>query len=198
MTHPPPGLVHCHGGYLSGILETMAFVFGIEHLGHLGEDKPKTGRGAKAEAKQKLGREEVMFVVGTPGWITGQSYMIMGSLAAGITGVLMEGSPVAPDSLRFAKIIQRHAVTIFKAGGCMYFMIHTPGLLFQLAVFAAWTTWGPYLTIHGRLLDQGPPFCVKSWHIPSRSHASPRRISRLCVWLASARSPWRPHCKLSP
>ena len=171
MTRRPPGLVHCHGGYLSGILETMAFVFGIEHLGHLGEDKPKTGRGAKAEAKQKLGREEVMFVVGTPGWITGQSYMIMGSLAAGITGVLMEGSPVAPDPLRFAKIIQRHAVTIFKAGGCMYFMIHTPGLLFQLAVFAAFGQLGD-------LISRFMAACSTRGHLSASSHGtSPRGVT---------------------
>ena len=55
-------------------------------------------------------------IVATPAWITGQSYMISACLTAGITSILLEGSPVAPSPLRFANIIERHRVTIFKAG----------------------------------------------------------------------------------
>ena len=55
-------------------------------------------------------------VVATPAWITGQSYMISACLTAGIASVLLDGSPVAPHATRFARVIERHGVTIFKAG----------------------------------------------------------------------------------
>ena len=38
------------------------------------------------------------------------------ALGAGITSVLLEGSPVAPRATRFAHVIARHGVTVFKAG----------------------------------------------------------------------------------
>ena len=44
------------------------------------------------------------------------SPFLAGCLSCGIASVLLEGSPVAPDPLRWAKIIQRHSVTVFKAG----------------------------------------------------------------------------------
>jgi acrylyl-CoA reductase (NADPH)/3-hydroxypropionyl-CoA dehydratase/3-hydroxypropionyl-CoA synthetase len=59
---------------------------------------------------------DVLYVVADPGWITGQSYMICAALAAGVTSVITEGAPVFPHSGRFASIIERYRVTIFKAG----------------------------------------------------------------------------------
>ncbi|WP_051341665.1 AMP-binding protein [Azospirillum halopraeferens] len=91
-TGKPKGVVHVHGGYVAGIAHTMAVSF------------------------DALPGRDVMYVVADPGWITGQSYLITASLAARIPGIITEGAPVFPNAGRFASIIERHGVTIFKAG----------------------------------------------------------------------------------
>jgi len=90
-TGKPKGVVHVHGGYVAGVADTMATAF---------DARPG----------------DVIYVVADPGWITGQSYMICAALAAGVTSVVTEGAPVFPHSGRFASIIERYRVTIFKAG----------------------------------------------------------------------------------
>jgi len=90
-TGKPKGVVHVHGGYLSGIAHSMKVAF---------DARPG----------------DVMYVVADPGWITGQSYMIAAALATRVTSILGEGAPVFPHSGRFASMIERHGVTIFKAG----------------------------------------------------------------------------------
>ena len=92
--------MHCHGGYLVGIHETMLKVFGVQ-ADH-----------RKAYPDRLCGppESEVMLVLATPAWITGQSYMISGSLLCGITSVLIDGSPVAPRTTRFAEVIARNKV----------------------------------------------------------------------------------------
>jgi acrylyl-CoA reductase (NADPH)/3-hydroxypropionyl-CoA dehydratase/3-hydroxypropionyl-CoA synthetase len=55
-------------------------------------------------------------VVGDPGWITGQSYLIAAPLSVGMCTIISEGSPLFPHAGRFASIIERHGATIFKAG----------------------------------------------------------------------------------
>jgi acrylyl-CoA reductase (NADPH)/3-hydroxypropionyl-CoA dehydratase/3-hydroxypropionyl-CoA synthetase len=90
-TGKPKGVVHVHGGWLSGIIETMRVAF---------DARPGN----------------VMYVVADPGWITGQSYMIAGALATGVTTVLTEGAPLFPSAGRFAATIARYGVQIFKAG----------------------------------------------------------------------------------
>ena len=90
-TGKPKGVVHVHGGYAAGIAETMKVAFD-----------------ARAG--------DVIYVVADPGWITGQSYMISAPLLTRVTTVLGEGAPVFPHSGRFAAMIERHGVTIFKAG----------------------------------------------------------------------------------
>jgi acrylyl-CoA reductase (NADPH)/3-hydroxypropionyl-CoA dehydratase/3-hydroxypropionyl-CoA synthetase len=90
-TGKPKGVVHVHGGYVAGVADTMATAF---------DARPG----------------DVLYVVADPGWITGQSYMICAALAAGVTSVVTEGAPVFPHSGRFASIIERYKVTIFKAG----------------------------------------------------------------------------------
>jgi acrylyl-CoA reductase (NADPH)/3-hydroxypropionyl-CoA dehydratase/3-hydroxypropionyl-CoA synthetase len=90
-TGKPKGVVHVHGGYVAGLVQTMKTAF-------------------------DAGPGDVIYVVADPGWITGQSYMICGALAAGVTSVITEGAPVFPHSGRFASIIERYGVTIFKAG----------------------------------------------------------------------------------
>ncbi len=90
-TGKPKGVVHVHGGYCAGVASTMAVSFDAEP-------------------------GDVLFVVADPGWITGQSYLIAGALLTRVTSVIAEGSPVFPHAGRFASMIERHGVTIFKAG----------------------------------------------------------------------------------
>lgn len=90
-TGKPKGVVHVHGGWLAGVSHTMRVAF---------DARPG----------------DVMYVVADPGWITGQSYMIAAALATRVTSVLAEGAPVFPSAGRFASIIERYGVTIFKAG----------------------------------------------------------------------------------
>jgi acrylyl-CoA reductase (NADPH)/3-hydroxypropionyl-CoA dehydratase/3-hydroxypropionyl-CoA synthetase len=90
-TGKPKGVVHVHGGYAAGIAETMKVAF-------------------------DAGPGDCIYVVADPGWITGQSYMIAAPLLTRVTTVLGEGAPVFPHAGRFAAMIERHGVTIFKAG----------------------------------------------------------------------------------
>ncbi len=90
-TGKPKGIVHVHGGYTAGIASTM-----------------------KAAFDARAG--DVIYVVADPGWITGQSYLIAASLTTRVTTLISEGSPVFPHAGRFAAMIERHQVNIFKAG----------------------------------------------------------------------------------
>jgi len=90
-TGKPKGVVHVHGGYVSGVAHTLRVAF---------DARPG----------------DVMYVVADPGWITGQSYMISGALTTRVTTVIAEGAPVFPSAGRFASIIERLKVNIFKAG----------------------------------------------------------------------------------
>jgi acrylyl-CoA reductase (NADPH)/3-hydroxypropionyl-CoA dehydratase/3-hydroxypropionyl-CoA synthetase len=90
-TGKPKGVVHVHGGYVAGLVHTMKVSF-------------------------DAAPGDVIFVVADPGWITGQSYLICATLAARCTGIVAEGSPVFPSAGRFASMIERYGVQIFKAG----------------------------------------------------------------------------------
>ena len=90
-TGKPKGVVHTHGGWLAGVVQTMHTVFEADS-------------------------SDILYVVGDPGWITGQSYLIAAPLALGMTTVVCEGSPLFPHAGRFASTIERHKVTLFKAG----------------------------------------------------------------------------------
>lgn len=90
-TGKPKGVVHVHGGYVAGVAHTMKVSF---------DAKPG----------------EVIYVVADPGWITGQSYMICAALTTRVTSVIGEGAPVFPSAGRYASIIERYGVHIFKAG----------------------------------------------------------------------------------
>ncbi|NTV45261.1 MAG: AMP-binding protein [Chlorobiales bacterium] len=91
-TGKPKGVVHVHGGYAAGVAYTMRVAFDV-----------RSGK-------------DVAYVIADPGWITGQSYLISGTLLTRITGVISEGSPLFPSAGRYASIIERYKVTIFKAG----------------------------------------------------------------------------------
>nr|MCU0619458.1 AMP-binding protein [Gemmatimonadaceae bacterium] len=90
-TGKPKGVVHVHGGWLSGVAHSMKVAF---------DARPG----------------DVLYVVADPGWITGQAYMISAALATRTISVLTEGAPVFPHAGRFASIIERYKVAIFKAG----------------------------------------------------------------------------------
>ncbi len=90
-TGKPKGVVHVHGGYCAGLAATMPAAF-------------------------DAAPGDVMYVVADPGWITGQSYLISAALLTRVTTVITEGSPVFPHAGRFASIIERYGVSIFKAG----------------------------------------------------------------------------------
>ncbi|MEE4661841.1 MAG: AMP-binding protein, partial [Halieaceae bacterium] len=90
-TGKPKGVVHTHGGWLAGITHTMRTVF-------------------------NAGEEDRLYVIGDPGWITGQSYLMAAPLSRGMTTIIHEGSPLFPHAGRFSSIIERHGATVFKAG----------------------------------------------------------------------------------
>jgi len=90
-TGKPKGVVHVHGGYTAGIAHTMKVAF-------------------------DAAPGDVIYVVADPGWITGQSYLISAPLTTRVASVIAEAAPVYPHAGRFASIIERHGVRIFKAG----------------------------------------------------------------------------------
>jgi acrylyl-CoA reductase (NADPH)/3-hydroxypropionyl-CoA dehydratase/3-hydroxypropionyl-CoA synthetase len=90
-TGKPKGVVHVHGGYLAGLTHTMKVSFDAEP-------------------------GDVIYVVADPGWITGQSYLISATLSSRCIGIITEGSPVFPSTGRYASIIERYGVQLFKAG----------------------------------------------------------------------------------
>ena len=100
-TGKPKGVVHTHGGYVAGLAHTMRVSF----------DVPPLDQGPGAPTN-----DHVIYVVADPGWITGQSYLISAALTTGTTSIVTEGSPLFPSSGRFSSIIERHRVTLFKAG----------------------------------------------------------------------------------
>ena len=100
-TGKPKGIVHGHGGYVFGVLETMRLVF-----------ECSAGEGGD-------GVSGGILTVGSSGWITGQSYMLMGPLLAATRSVLMLGSPVFPSPLRAFETIETEKITVFKSGSAV-------------------------------------------------------------------------------
>jgi acrylyl-CoA reductase (NADPH)/3-hydroxypropionyl-CoA dehydratase/3-hydroxypropionyl-CoA synthetase len=98
-TGKPKGVVHTHGGYVAGVAHTMRVSFDVPRV---------DGDG--------LPNDDTICVLADPGWITGQSYLISAALTTGTPSVVVEGSPLFPHAGRFASIIERYKVTIFKAG----------------------------------------------------------------------------------
>ena len=90
-TGKPKGVVHVHGGYVAGVAHTMKVAFDAQP-------------------------GDVVYVVADPGWITGQSYMLTATMTTRCTGVLGEGAPTFPHAGRYASMIERYKVRIFKAG----------------------------------------------------------------------------------
>lgn len=88
-TGKPKGIVHGHSGYGACVSRSMQYVF-------------------SATPNDKL------LVVATFAWITGQSYMLLGPLLAGCTSVLIDGSPLGIDGLRWAHIARACNATLLK------------------------------------------------------------------------------------
>ena len=76
------GVVHTHGSWLSGVSHTMRTVFNATE-------------------------DDTLYVIGDPGWITGQSYLIAAPLVQGMTTVIAEGlrySPMRVASRRLSNV----------------------------------------------------------------------------------------------
>lgn len=87
-TSKPKGVIHVHGGYSVGVLQTMKYVWDIKD-------------------------NDIFWCTADPGWITGHSYIIYGPLMAGVTTVMYEGVPDMPKPDRIWKVVKKYKVTIF-------------------------------------------------------------------------------------
>jgi acetyl-CoA synthetase len=87
-TGKPKGLVHTNGGYAVQTYLTTKLVFDLH-------------------------AEDIFWCTADVGWITGHSYVLYGALQNGVTTVMYEGAPNAPDPGRFWQLIDRHRVTVF-------------------------------------------------------------------------------------
>jgi acetyl-CoA synthetase len=87
-TGKPKGVVHTTGGYLTQVYATTKAVF-------------------------DLNDEDVYWCTADVGWVTGHSYIVYGPLANGVTQLMYEGAPDAPDRGRFWNLCQKYGVTVF-------------------------------------------------------------------------------------
>jgi len=87
-TGKPKGCVHTCGGYTVQAYWTGKWVFDFQ-------------------------QNDVFWCTSDPGWITGHTYTIYSPLLNGITTLMFEGAPDWPTQDRWAKIIEKHGVTIF-------------------------------------------------------------------------------------
>ena len=85
-TGKPKGIMHTTGGYA-----VQAYV--------------------TAKCNFDLHEGDVYWCTADVGWITGHTYINYGPLMNGVTSLLYEGSPDAPDYGRFWAIIEKHKVT---------------------------------------------------------------------------------------
>ncbi|EGB03811.1 hypothetical protein AURANDRAFT_33498, partial [Aureococcus anophagefferens] len=90
-TGRPKGIVHAHG-YLAGVMMTMQCSF---------EPIPGT---------------DIIFVLASLEWITGQSYMVAGSLSSRVTSLITRSNPVSPYVAHFAAMIDQYGASILKGG----------------------------------------------------------------------------------
>ncbi|MCK4325089.1 MAG: acetate--CoA ligase, partial [Armatimonadetes bacterium] len=87
-TGQPKGIVHTTGGYMTGVLATLRWIFDLKD-------------------------DDVYWCTADIGWVTGHSYIVYGPLAAGATVLMYEGAPDWPDRDRFWQIVEDHGVTVF-------------------------------------------------------------------------------------
>jgi len=87
-TGQPKGIVHTTGGYMTGVLATLRWIFDLK-------------------------QDDVYWCTADIGWVTGHSYIVYGPLAAGATMLMYEGAPNWPEWDRFWQIVEDHGVTVF-------------------------------------------------------------------------------------
>ncbi len=83
----PRGIVHSHGGYMTGVGDTLKSVFDI---------KPT----------------DIFWCTADAGWITGHSAVVYGPLIAGTTTLMYEGHPLYPQADRMWNIVDKFGVSI--------------------------------------------------------------------------------------
>jgi acetyl-CoA synthetase len=86
-TGKPKGIMHCTGGYMTGVTATAKWVFDL---------KP----------------DDIFWCTADCGWVTGHSYVVYGPLSNAATVVMYEGAPDTPDKDRFWALIAKHKITI--------------------------------------------------------------------------------------
>lgn len=87
-TGKPKGVQHASAGFLLWASVTSKWVF---------DARP----------------DDVFWCTADVGWVTGHTYIVYGTMAAGMTQVVFEGVPTYPDAGRFWQMIERHKVSIF-------------------------------------------------------------------------------------
>lgn len=87
-TGKPKGVQHASAGFLLWASVTSKWVF---------DARP----------------DDVFWCTADVGWVTGHSYIVYGTMAAGLTQVVFEGVPTYPNAGRFWEMIQRHQVNTF-------------------------------------------------------------------------------------
>ena len=87
-TGKPKGVQHSTGGYMLWARQTMRWSFDVQD-------------------------SDVFWCTADIGWITGNTYVAYGRLAAGATQIVFEGVPTYPNAGRFWQMIERHKCTIF-------------------------------------------------------------------------------------
>ncbi|MCK4453831.1 acetate--CoA ligase [Candidatus Parcubacteria bacterium] len=87
-TGKPKGTVHTCGGYTVQAKWTGKWIFDLHH-------------------------DDIMWCTADVGWVTGHTYGVYSPLLNGIPTLIYEGSPDWPAPDRWAKIIEKHKVTIF-------------------------------------------------------------------------------------
>jgi len=84
----PKGCVHVAGGYTVQAYWTGKWIFDFK-------------------------KDSILWCTSDIGWITGHTYTVYSPLLNGITTLIFEGAPDFPTPDRWAKIIEKHKVTIF-------------------------------------------------------------------------------------
>jgi acetyl-CoA synthetase len=87
-TAKPKVVVHCTGGYLTGVTWTSRYVFDLQP------------------------ERDVFWCTADAGWITGHSYTVYGAMANGVTSVMYEGTVDYPGKAITWEIVERYKVTI--------------------------------------------------------------------------------------
>ena len=86
-TGKPKGVVHTHGGYLTGAAATCKDIFDLKE-------------------------DDVYWCTADIGWITGHTYLLYGPLLNGATMIMFEGTPDYPEKDRFWRIVEKYGVNI--------------------------------------------------------------------------------------